>query len=94
MSETVHAGFTALPAGWYNYYSADDDTIFRSACPGMIQIDTLQVDEYSGKKKVAYSEWHAATLDEGYLDQADTSKNYLYTSFGEYGSDWEQVKLP
>lgn len=89
-TETKHAGFTALPAGWYNYYKADGDKAFRSACPGIIQEDTIETDDY-GDSKITYSEFHAASMDEGYMEKASTSSNYTGTYFGDAGDDWQEV---
>ena len=87
-TEHKHAGFTALPAGWYNYYKGEGGKTFRSPCPGIIQIDTIETDDY-GDSKVAYSEFHAADLDEGFLDKA-SGGNYIGTSFGDE-DNWQEV---
>lgn len=90
-TETKHAGFTALPAGWYNYYAEADERdrrkVFRSPCPGIIQLDTVETDDY-GDSKILYSEYHSADVDHGYLDKASESDNYLGTFYGE--EFWEE----
>jgi hypothetical protein len=77
------AGFTALPAGWYNYYETYDDLVrrkvYRTPCPGVVQVQT----DYDNTLKAA--EFNGAAVQEA---SSSSSAKYLGTFYGE--EYWEE----
>lgn len=83
-------GFTALPAGWYNYYSETDERgrrkVYRNPCPGILKIETVTSDDY-GNELYTSHELKSAEFSGATLTAADGA-NYLGTFYGE--EHWEE----
>jgi hypothetical protein len=79
-------GFTALPAGWYNYYAQTDERgrrrVFRNPCPGLIHIQ--------GETEI---EFKAADFEGASLLDAECD-NYLGTFYGEEYEEMFGDKAP
>lgn len=82
MSYETIKGFKVLPAGWYNYYISSNGQVFRTPCPGFLEIQTTETDYAFGETIYTHEiTFEPAELSQGKMQQAAYLDCYVETLY-------------